>query len=252
VSFVFLTRGYLRKEKYDSLLKRNKCISNQLKNKESIPVMIVHEGNITSEQQDYIKEASPTLNIIFHSVDFYKERENIKVDDETKSFNMGYRHMCSFWFKDMFAYNAFEQYEYILRIDEDCQIKTSIESIFDHIYESETNYAVCANIDKDDASVTRDMNKITLSFLKDSSIRAKSPGGPMSQMIGFNMKLLRKEKLLNDYISHIHETKMIYINRWGDLPLWGEVFHYILPGKLKVDRTIKYYHGSHNRHVNGR
>ena len=247
-----LTRGYVEKEKYDSLLKRNECISNQLKTNEIIPIIIIHEGNITNEQQDYIKEASPTLNIIFHSIDFDKERENVKVDNETKGFKMGYRHMCSFWFEHMFAYKEFEPYDYILRIDEDCQMKTNIENIFDHIYKSETNYAVCANTDIDHAKVTRNMNKTTLSFMKNEYLKAKSPGGPMTQMIGFNMKMLRKEKMLHDYIEHVHETKMIYINRWGDLPLWGEVFHYILPGKLKVDKSIKYYHGSHNKHVNGR
>lgn len=246
-----LTRGYNDINQYDSLLKRNQSIQRHLSNK-NIPLVILHEGNITIDHQNHIIDASPSLNIIFHCIEFDKEREQVNIDNSTKDFNMGYRHMCSFWFKDMFSTAVFEEYDYILRIDEDCEMKTSIDDIFNHIVDSTENYAICANTDVDHKKVTINMNKTTLSFLKDDSLKHKSPGGPMTQMIGFNMKLLRKDEVLHDYIDHVHTTKMIYINRWGDLSLWGEVFHYLLPNKLKIDKTIKYYHGSHRKHVNGK
>lgn len=245
-----LTRGYNEINKYNILIKRNNCIDNQLTNK-NIPIIIIHEGNISIEQQNHIRHASPNLNIIFNSIEFDKDREKVTIDNNARGFNMGYRHMCSFWFVDMFSFKIFEGYDYILRIDEDCEMKTSIENIFDQLIDSSVNYAICGNTDIDSSGVTRNMNKTTLSFLNNNSLKPKSPGGPMTQMIGFNMKLLRKEQLLQEYIIHVHNTKMIYINRWGDLSLWGEVFHYILPGTLKTDKNIKYYHGSHKKNVNG-
>jgi hypothetical protein len=43
---------------------------------------------------------------------------------------------------------------------------------------------------------------------------------------------------------------MIYRRRWGDLPLWGEVIYYIFGSELlKIDKDIKYFHGSHECYI---
>tara|TARA_B100001250_G_C19813356_1_gene796924 strand:+ start:1071 stop:1808 length:738 start_codon:yes stop_codon:yes gene_type:complete len=232
------------------LIRRNISIQKKLINK-SIPVIIIHEGNITPEQEEYIKGQTPLLNIVFWVIDFDRTREHVNVDENTKMFNMGYRHMCSFWFVDMWNTEIFKDFDYILRIDEDCEMRTNIDRIFKQLTSSDKYYAICANMDGDAEYVTRYMNDTTLSFMTQrrindkKALRYKEPGGPMTQMTGFNMKRLRNESILHEYIRHIHNTQMIYINRWGDHSLWGEVFFYILPNKLKVDKSIQYFHGSH-------
>lgn len=38
---------------------------------------------------------------------------------------------------------------------------------------------------------------------------------------------------------------MIYYNRWGDLPLWGEILFYLYDIEDYCEcKEIKYYHGS--------
>ena len=242
-----LTRGYPRIEQYDMLIRRNASIERSLKNK-SIQLVIIHEGNITPIQQDYIKRQTPSLQFIFKTIEFDKSRENVRIDDNTKAFNMGYRHMCSFWFVDMWNTEIFREFDYILRIDEDCEMHSNIDNVFKRLIKAKRHTAICASMDKDWAGVTKKMNDTTLSFLErrgSSRQERKNPGGPMTQLIGFNLKALRKNVLLHDYVSHVHSSKMIYINRWGDLPLWGEVYHYLLPNQLLVDKSIKYFHASH-------
>ena len=240
-----LTRGYPHIDQYDMLVRRNRSIQKKLHNK-SIPVIIFHEGNITSEQEEYIKAQTPSLNIVFRAIEFDHTRENVNVDQNTNMFNMGYRHMCSFWFVDMWHNEILKDFDYILRIDEDCEMRTNIDRIFRQLTNSNQYYAICASMDGDADYVTRYMNETTLSFMNNkNALPHKEPGGPMTQMTGFNMKRLRNEPMLQKYIKHIHDTRMIYINRWGDHSLWGEVFFYILPNRLKVDKSIKYFHGSH-------
>jgi len=72
-----LTRGYSDINKYSMLISRNKHILQNLNNK-SINMLFFHENNIIEEQQLYIKNQTPELNIIFINIlnnSFKKEKE---------------------------------------------------------------------------------------------------------------------------------------------------------------------------------
>ena len=44
---------------------------------------------------------------------------------------------------------------------------------------------------------------------------------------------------------------MIYYNRWGDLPLWGEIlFYFYNKEDYCLTNEIKYYHGSNGASYN--
>jgi len=79
----------------------------------------------------------------------------------------------------------------------------------------------------------------------------KTPGGPYTNLCGLSLEPLRRNSLLGEYIQTVKDSNMIYKQRWGDLPLWGEAIHYILgDDSLLIDTTLKYFHGSHNKCVN--
>ena len=245
---VILTRGYTDLKKYDDLIKRNKSISNNLINK-SMDIIVFHEGNIQPNHQQYITQFTPELNLIFINV---KERnqafldKDVVFDKDTISFNMGYRHMCSFWFVDF--WNYLDEYDHILRIDEDCIIYFDIDSIFEKM---ENKIAVYGKWVNDADFVTKNLSNFTLDFLKKNSLRHESCSGPYTNIIGFNLKLLRKNERLKEYINIIKEKNYIYIYRWGDLPLWGQVLHYFYNKNDYLNTTeIKYFHGSHSQLVN--
>ncbi len=54
-------------------------------------------------------------------------------------------------------------------------------------------------------------------------------GGPYTNVVGLNLKEMRKNVLLTQYIKSIKKTDNIYIYRWGDHPLWGEALLYCIP-----------------------
>tara|TARA_Y100000389_G_scaffold199940_1_gene239360 strand:- start:528 stop:1400 length:873 start_codon:yes stop_codon:yes gene_type:complete len=246
-SIVVLTRGYADIKKYNKLLKRNRYIEKNLEDK-SIDIIIFHEGNIIYKHQKYIIDNSKNLNIKFINVKNEFKKKEIDFYEPTKKFSLGYRNMCSFWFIGFWKYVS--DYNKILRIDEDCYIKSSIENIF-----SKCDNKVClfGHYTNDSKYVTKGLNDFTISFLKNKNILKKKskPSGPYTNIICFNLDLLKQNKLLFDYINEIKKSNNIYIYRWGDLPLWGEVLKYMYEDNdYEHIREIKYYHESHKLEIN--
>lgn len=286
-SVVVLTRGYDDMKLYKDLIERNKSILKNLSDV-SIDIIIFHEGNINSQHQEYIQTQTPQLkNIIFVNVKekkqaFRTEKSNLPIYPPTERWGIGYRHMCSFWFCDFFNY--LEEYDQVIRIDEDCIIDFSIDELFIQLQEKTI---VFGKIIGDHPFVTKGLNEFTLQFINLFSFQMpknqetshsksdihsafemkkgvktnqldiyfhkgpKNPYGPYTNVIGMNMNLLRKNEIILNYIQNIQKSNNIYIYRWGDLPLWGEVIHYFLDeNDYLLTPKIKYFHGSHSVFVN--
>jgi len=255
-AIVVLTRGYNIISKYKNLIKRNVCIAKNLTDKSYVDIIIFHEGNISLEQQEYIKQFTPRLNITFSDVSinnkaFIKNKANLIVYKPTSSFSLGYRHMCSFWFVNFWDFC--DNYDLIIRIDEDCYIECDIMNIFNML---ETKVSVYGNWDQDQDFVTRNLNKFTLNFLKkntdnNTEYQPRDPSGPYTNLIGLNLTKLRENELLKKYINKVRYSNGIYLFRWGDLPLWGEALCYFYnKDDHFLSSDIKYYHESHNKKVN--
>jgi hypothetical protein len=249
-----LTRGYQNINKYSNLIKRNKSIQQHLNNK-NIDILIFHEGNITDIHQIYIKKQTPLLKIIFVNIlshAFKESKKNIKFSKETEGYSLGYRHMCDFWFVSFWSF--VKEYDYLLRIDEDCVMNTNIDDIF---YKLQSYLFISGIYDGDIPYVTRGLNDFTLDFINKhpnyqfKNTISKSPGGPYTNLFGISLDSLRTNEMLQTYIQEIDNSNMIYERRWGDLPLWGESIYYICgENTLLIDNTIQYFHGSHNFCVN--
>jgi hypothetical protein len=246
-----LTRGYSDISGYDLLIKRNLAIQMNLCNK-SIDILIFHEGNITGEHQSHIIDKTPCLEIHFINVNnglaFKSHKSEIEFDPGTSLFGIGYRHMCSFWFVDF--WNFVKNYDYLLRIDEDCFVNCNIDEIFlkltDHLFITGTYF-------NDEQFVTRGLNDFSLQFMNhyaNCEFKPRLPSGPYTNLFGISLKI-RNNDLFQKYVNEVDISNKIYERRWGDLPLWGEVIEYIFgQGTILVDKTIKYYHESHNLQVN--
>jgi len=243
-----LTRGYDDYSKYSDLIKRNKSIQDNLIDKH-IDNLIFHEGNITPEHQHNIMNETPKLkfkfiNILEGNKAFKKEKESVTFSKETMGTGIGYRHMCSFWFIDFFNFVA--NYDYLLRIDEDCIINFNIDDVFSKL---KKYIFISGQYSSDPDFVTMGLNEFTRKTMKSNKI--KSPGGPYTNFIGFSLNPIRNNMIFKEYQSMIDSSNMIYERRWGDLPLWGEAIHYIFgDNTLYIDKSLKYYHGSHGAQVN--
>jgi hypothetical protein len=249
---IILTRGYDTIEKYSDLIKRNKLI--EYINEKKIDYLIFHEGNIPIEHQEYIQNETKNLKLIFINVrdEFkYEFKDNYNKIEDNPWFSLGFRNMCNFWFVSFWKY--VEKYEKIIRIDEDCFINFDFRIIFDLL---DNKKIVYGKWQEEQYFVTAMLRVFTKDFMKNNNtiidMTKRHPGGPYTNLIGLNLIELKKEKLLNIYIEAIKESDNIYIHRWGDLPLWGEVLTYMMneENDALISKDIKYIHGSHNYRVN--
>jgi hypothetical protein len=255
-----LTRGYEDQTKYQDLIERNHSIHNNLQDK-TIPILLFHEGNITPTQQIYISNQTPELNLQFIDVKstqkaFRLEKESIPVHPETSEFPIGYRHMCSFWIIDFWHFVS--EYDFLLRIDEDCVVQFEIDPVFQKM-ESESIQIITGHWGFDCDYVTRGLNDFTRTFLSNvlerpfDQIPTRYTSGICS-ISGFHLNILRKNPLLYLFLVELDFSNKIYSHRWGDGPLWGEIIGYILEANkgnpCKWERSIRYYHKSHNVQIN--
>jgi hypothetical protein len=256
-AIIVLTRRYESNDDYTQLIKRNESISKNLDNKKKFEVIIFHEGDISHSQQQFISQHTPSLKMKFIDVcekgtAFRKEKETIEHYPPSRRFPVSYRHMCSFWFVDFWGY--VEDYDYVVRIDEDCVILSNINTIFNKL----KNYVVtCAawgaagSNNPDDNKVTCGLNEFTLNFFNLDSSKSRPQIPPYTNVITFNLKELRRNERLKDYITAIDKSDGIYIYRWGDHVLWGEALSYLYDSNDHlVDKSIVYFHGSHKTYVN--
>lgn len=245
-AIVTLTRGYTNYYYYDIIVNRNKSIESNLFDK-TIDILIFYEGNISESDQEWIAEQTPTLNIKFINITeyaFQKNKESIVIYDTYKC-HFGYRHMCHFWFVDFWKY--VEDYDKILRIDEDCLIFSNIDIIFEKL---ETKVALYGQWEPDEDFVTIGLNNFTRTFLENNNIyntKSHNPSGPYTNLIAINIVIAKSNVLLQKYIDAIDTSDNIYSYRWGDLPLWGEALYYLFDEEQhNKDINIKYIH-----YVNG-
>lgn len=250
-----LTRGYQDIRKYNSLIKRNISIAKNIGQLNEADILIFHEGNILPLHQEYITKFTPSLNIVFKCIKehaFKEEKKQIQTFEPTRAFGLNYRHMCSFWFVDFWHF--VKEYDMILRVDEDCVIDFFIPEIFNNL---QNKTAIYGTWTRDQDFVTHGLNAFTKQFIKEKTkttvpIISHNPSGPYTNVIGLNLVHLRANHLAQKYIEAIKKFNYIYIFRWGDLPLWGELlFYFCNPNSYSKSNKIKYFHGSHNTYVGG-
>jgi hypothetical protein len=252
-----LTRGYGSCEQYAMLIRRNSAIYENIKSA-NIDHLVFHEGNITTEHQQYIQSKTPNLPLKFIDISdiaFKKEKEQVKIID-VAHVNVNYRHMCHFWFVDFL--NASQMYDKLLRIDEDCFMQSSVDDIFAQL---ESHTFVAAKMSPDSVPTSRGLNALTIDFIRanksslpfavDNVNDVRISQGPYTNLIGYDLKAVRQNVTFHKYLETVDKSDNIYERRWGDLPLWGESIYYIFGEKsMKIDKNIRYYHQSHNCQVN--
>lgn len=246
---VVLTRGYDDTSMYSSLIKRNLAIRDNLTDK-TIDILIFHEGNIKPEHQIRIKNETLELDIRFIDVNnglaFKSDKASIEFHPDASRFGIGYRHMCSFWFVDFWHF--LDDYDRMLRIDEDCYVNFNIDKVLKNL---DTNEFICGKWTRDFDFVTIDLNKTTLQFIGSDTSQVETPSGPYTNVFAINLENVRYNQLLRKYIKLVDDSGNIYRYRWGDLPLWGEAIYYIFGMKsILIDKSIQYMHESHDMKVN--
>jgi hypothetical protein len=256
---IALTKGYKKNEEYKELISRNKSIYDvyysKLQNKNECDIVLYHEGNITNEQQKWIQEQTPNLPLIFKEIEFINFNEtDIKpnnkychLNDRTKYFPNGYKNMCHFWSVDLFKYT--KEYDYIIRIDEDCIIKKLSPTILSEYKTKNIYYSSPYYQGYDAEDFTMGMEQ----FFQDINNGKKyyNIRFPYTNLFIMYVPYFLKNTKILEALSKINDTQCIFINRWGDLPIWGYLLKYYVPQENHIeDKNIAYVHGSHHANIN--
>lgn len=262
-AIVVLTRGYKNNQDYISLIDRNNAIYEvyykKLSNPENMDIIIFHEGNITNQQQSYIQSETPNLPLQFIAIKFYN---NTTINEKcpqigwANAFNMGYKNMCYFWSIDFLKY--LKDYEYIIRIDEDCIIRKLDSNILNEYSDNNIIFACASdhiggNIDEPDVIIG--MIDLFKEFIEKNEITPYSSYNeircPYTNVMIVNVPFFNNNEIVMSILKEIELSNCIFSNRWGDLPIWGCILSLLVDDKYYLkDTDITYNHGSHGQDIN--
>lgn len=241
-AIVTLSRGWNPIQFYSNLIIRNKFIEENLNN--PCDLIIFHEGDITKNDQYYL-QSKTILPLKFTTIYKFKEVLGIEVDlNNPWADAWSYKHMCNFWFSVFLSY--LDNYDLIIRIDDDCIVRSNLDEVFESLVNKTCVYAKWV---EDEENVTRGLNQFTLENTE-ADLAPRTPSGPYTNFVGFNLIDIRNNHPLLNYLNKVTASNNIFIHRWGDAPLWGEALHYFVNKSKHELVKVKYYHGSHNEFVN--
>lgn len=266
VAISVLTKGYVNINEYSTLITRNNLIYDNIitKSKLEFDMVIFHEGNITSEQQEYIAKNSKAT-LLFRDVkqcaskaafDDSKIIYNMKLCPPTElseRFPAGYKHMCHFWSIDVFEYLS--DYQYTIRIDEDCYVDRVDPAVFEAVIEQEIKFAVpfiCPVLD--DPNVIVGLERLLNNFAKDNNLTLpvaySDIKAPNTNFMMFDLDFFKQHEITQKFLLEIEKSHGIYSNRWGDAPIWGVILYALAGVDFYELSDTGYLHGSHNHYVN--
>jgi len=260
VAICVLARGYFFKRKYKKLIDRNNSIFEKIscKNTTKFDFLIFHEGNISDSDKEYINKNSPHCEIKYISVKNFFKRRRIAGKNAfchetstSKKFGWGYKCMCHFWFDEFLRYTI--DYRYVIRIDEDCIIKDfPLDSLIDTMKCELIKYITPRIYGHDNPDVTIGMQELCNEFVNEQRINI-SPSfdrNPYTNVFLMDGDYFRGNEIFLSFSRKVNKSGCIYVNRWGDLPLWGCVLSLLDKEIFNITNSIKYIHGSHNEVIN--
>jgi hypothetical protein len=261
IAITGLVRGYSICEEYNELIFRNQLIYDVIyKNNESkFDIILFHEGNILLEHQIYLQSRTPNLPLQFINVSAEFDSKLIKTTSRFCSaphssadkFHIGYYHMCRFWIYAFLRYVT--NYETIIRIDEDCFIQDFPLDICTEMV-SKKIYFISAHFQGEDNSwFTEGIKEMTEEFIKNNNLECVPcyNYNPYTNIFIINTLSIKNLDLHKKWCDMLEDAGGIYVNRWGDLPLWGITLSLFFDkNNIYHDTRIKYYHASHIRHIN--
>lgn len=258
-AIVVLTRGYNNVKQYKTLILRNQKLSKALyrpcKHPEKWDIIIFHEGNISPPHQQFIQRRSPLMPLQFRRINFLQlppvNCPQCPNTDLSNRFGNGYKNMCYFW--SIRFLRCLSEYNYIIRVDEDCYIDQFSPELVD-TYESENIvYATPRFQEKDFQEVTLGLESMFQTYLQEKNLTPIQPATrfPYTNLMVMKLPYFLQNPLILGILQRIERSHCIFSNRWGDLPIWGYILNYLVDPSLVTEETsIVYYHGSHEVKVN--
>jgi hypothetical protein len=225
-AIVALTRGYSDVSKYKDLILRNVGIWNTINNDCKYALILFHEGNISDEHQEYIRNNSMGQKIVFINI--------------SHLWQGGYEGMCRFMIYDI--WEMCKDYKYVMRIDEDCILQKSMYDPFDQIENAFADYMVSAWWAESHSETNATLPQFIADLTGANPKEFYNDKYPYTNVCVAKVEFMRNLKELRV----IAESPLQKVNRWGDLPVIGSLLNIYGKKKIGTLNGLSYYHSSHN------
>ena len=158
----------------------------------------------------------------------------------TSDFSLGYSLMCRFQYHGIWKYIA--QYKKVVRIDEDCIIKSLPSNIDEILFAT-------GKIEKETHMKTNETLKIKLKAM--GMEKFYDHEFPYTNVFIADVPIWMSTPVQN-FLATIASDSYCLENRWGDLPVLGVAAKAFGIWKTEPDvkMNIAYFHGSHSLRVN--
>lgn len=280
VAVAVLSRGHEQLSDYTPLIQRNRALDvalrhnvgeaatndnraqvngNRSEHAISVEHLIFHEGNVTPEQQIYIRARSrlAPLTFIDVSAEFAPtlpaQQESAWCQPTSKSerFSHGYKCMCRFWLDGFLRYT--ENWDYLVRLDDDCTVAhLDLPHCIQRMQHDGLTYLTPCR-QKDHPDVTVGLEAFLRDFASQENLdhQPSIANCPYTNCAIIDLNHYRQNTRFQRFCQAVHASGCIDINRWGDLPLWGGFLSLESPEQpLNIEDSISYFHGSHRGFVN--
>lgn len=229
-AIVGLVRGYADVKDYKGLISRNIGIWNTINNDCKYPLVIFHEGNISQAQQKYITESSMGQTLIFKDI--------------SAVWKGGYEGMCRFMIYDL--WQQCKEYDYVMRVDEDCVIQKALYDPFSQIQNAFADYMTSVWW----AESHSETNATLPDFI--AGLTGANPAEFYNNKYPYTNVSVAKVSFMLELkeLKLIAESSSQRTNRWGDLPVIGALLNIYAKDKVGTLAGLNYYHASHNVSVN--
>jgi hypothetical protein len=161
----------------------------------------------------------------------------------------GYSSMCRFWSYGFMKY--LDEYDYVIRIDDDCIALSDVNLIFDEL---ETRYISFPYLSGE--NFRPNLKEFIKSYFTktypdrefEESERIRVP---YTNYCGFNLNLIKQNEIIMNFFKLIEQRDYIYKYTWQDTQLWGLIIKYMLTlDDWSENKKVKYIHMSHLSYVN--
>jgi len=212
-----------------------------------------HEGNLQPGAVKLIEQKLQGHRTEF--IDVSKGAFRFKDGEQTKKYaknKIGYYNMCAFWSIDVWQFLC--KYEYMMRLDDDCQLKEIKGNIFQQFADR--------GLEMGYAAVRSDRHLVTAATLVPWAVRYEhlclgggaaygrlAVGDPAPVCVVYSNFGMTRLAFWSrpDVYSYVWQMQPYILRfRWGDAPIWfAAAVTFAGHGGLGMLRGMSYNHGSH-------
>lgn len=227
---------------------RNQSIAKNFKG--ICDLIFFHEGDISEEYKEKIRYRScVNFNYKFIEVPDFKitdsEIQNLKPQIlDIGNVRTGYSSMCKFWSYRFLNY--LEDYDYVIRLDDDCIVLNDIQPVIDEL---ETKYLSFPTLGNEDFRYG--LESFIKAYFDKPILDIEKVSVPYTNFCGFNLKKIRANKSIRNFFKEVENNEFIHKYAWNDTLIWGILMKYMIGEEnWSEHKQIKYIHLSHLTYVN--